>query len=410
MCRRGFHFNFDSAIYSRGKTMSATLLLATVVAAGTIGQAISQHVVDTQNEAFQRQWATDFNWKFDELPTEFTVGESRVPYSGYIYPDTAGGTISALRKYDQAFNGGVMNATAFERRDTSMTAAVTRRITERYGRFGRYSRTRLVTVYATPYWYGHCNGWTSAAIRHAEPRVSVKRNGVTFTPQDIKAMLAEIYIYNDTEMLDGDGTYINAGALHAIVANWLGRGRHPIGMEADPGHEKWNYPIYGYQAKTYRRSETQVDVTLNLSFAFNSDTELSESPRIPRTKYFHYGLELDDNGHIVGGWYYRDSSRIDMLWIPVNPRAGGEPGNERGNPHVDVKEVLAIWRDSVPDELREHWVAVDPAPEDRVTKLEGLAGLLPAPPKPLVPSTADGGDVVAVVGEVPMDAGSDDGN
>ena len=99
---------------------------------------------------------------------------------------------------------------------------------------------------ATPHWHGHCNGWTAAAIRHAEPKQSVNRNGVVFTPADIKALLAEIYIYNDTQMLDGDGSYINAGTFHILLANWLGRGKHPIGMEADPGKEKWNYPIYGY--------------------------------------------------------------------------------------------------------------------------------------------------------------------
>ena len=51
----------------------------------------------------------------------------------------------------------------------------------------------------TPNWHGHCNGWTAATIRHAEPQNSVRINGVTFTPADIKAMLAEIYIYNDLE-------------------------------------------------------------------------------------------------------------------------------------------------------------------------------------------------------------------
>jgi len=33
---------------------------------------------------------------------EAKVAEARTPYSGYIYPGTHGGTVSALRKYDLA--------------------------------------------------------------------------------------------------------------------------------------------------------------------------------------------------------------------------------------------------------------------------------------------------------------------
>jgi len=55
-----------------------------------------------------------------------------------------------------------------------------------------------------PHWYGHCNGWTPAAMRHAEPQRSVTRNGVEFTPADIKGLLAEIYIYNEHIVLGGD--------------------------------------------------------------------------------------------------------------------------------------------------------------------------------------------------------------
>ena len=89
-----------------------------------------------------------------------------------------------------------------------------------------------------------------------------------------------------------------------------------------------------------------------------------------------------------------------MLWIPLNPVAGGQPGNERGNPHVDVKEVLAIWRESASPELRKTWLVVDPALEDRVTDVAGLAQFLPAPPpEPAVPLAANESDMVASASE-----------
>jgi hypothetical protein len=360
-------------------SMHAYLLVTALIVPNAIGQTMYQADVEAQNATFQRLWGTELNWTFDELPTEAKVAEVRTPYSGYIYPDTHGGTISALRKYDQAYAQGD-RAAAFERRDTSLTAPVTRRVTytRRVGFGGTRTFTRLETVRGVPYWYGHCNGWTSATIRHAEPQQSVERNGVVFTPADIKGLLAEIYIYNENEML-AEG-YINPGKLHAIVANWIGRGMHPIGMEADPGSEKWNYPIYGYSVEAYNRSPRNVDVKLIVTYAMSSETETDASPRIAKEKYFNYHLNLDDDGKIVGGYYYRNSARIDMLWVPLQPKAGGEKGNERGNPHVDIEKVLAIWRESVSAEHRAGWVHVDPLLQDRLADDVKLAHLRPAQP------------------------------
>ena len=114
------------------------------------------------------------------------------------------------------------------------------------------------------------------------------------------------------------------------MANWVGRGSHPIGVEADPGEEKWNYPIYAFSSSSAKRSSRTVEVKMNVAYAKDSNGERQESPRIRRTKYFHYTLYLDNDGQIVGGAYHPDSSRIDMLWVPIAPSQGGQPGNERG--------------------------------------------------------------------------------
>ena len=145
----------------------------------------------------------------------------------------------------------------------------------------------------TPNWHGHCNGWAAAAIRHAEPQQSVSRNGVVFSPADIKALLAELYIYNELADLSGSSGTIQAGLFHAVVTNWLGRGAHPLGMEADPGREKWNYPAYSFSATARKRSAQQVDVSLNLTYARESQGEYQRSPRIQRIKSFHYRLDLN---------------------------------------------------------------------------------------------------------------------
>jgi len=200
---------------------------------------------------------------------------------------------------------------------------------------------------------------------------------VVFSPADIKGLLAEIYIYNETLNLAGASYTINPGTFHAVLGNWLGRGAHPIGMEADPGEEKWNYPIYAYAYSSAKRPNNQVEVRINLAYAKDSGGEYNESPRNHRIKYFHYTLSLNQEGEITGGYFHRDSAFIDLLWIPVDPKQGGHKDNRRGNPYVNVKEVLAIWRASVDEEVRKKWPVIDLAPEDQILDVSAIEGLVP---------------------------------
>jgi hypothetical protein len=306
-------------------------------------------------------------WTFDQLPTKGGVPSGRTPYSGYIYPDRQGGTSAALRKYDRAFHGGRNLATSEENRDIQSS----KKYVPGRGLF------RAGGGIQSPHWYGHCNGWTAATIRHAEPTNSVQRNGVVFTPSDVKALLAEVYMYNENEYLGGTDYHLDAGTFHAVLANWLGRGSHPLGMEADPGEEKWNYPIYSFASAWVKQSSRAVEVKTNIAYCKDSDREYDKSPHHRTIKYFHYTLNLNAKGEIVGGSFHRDSSVIEMLWVPPRLKKSRQPGNERGNPYIDVDKVLAIWRDSVPYEIRRKWLVIDPAEEDRVLDLATIESLVP---------------------------------
>ncbi|NLF68923.1 MAG: hypothetical protein GX575_07690 [Candidatus Anammoximicrobium sp.] len=343
-------------------------LAAVVVSVSGWGSedSIPQVDIDTQNRVFQELWGERFVWKYDSLPSEGSAPEFRMPYAGYIYPDSIGGTYRSLRKYDQAFYPGRGPAEAFEWSDIAAhKQVVTRQVRQGNRRFG----SRLVTVrsYGTPYWHGHCNGWAAAAIRHGEPQRSVTKNGVVFAPSDIKSLLAELYTYSEIVDLGGENYgNVHPGTLHAVLANWLGRHAHPIGMEAMPGREKWNYPIYGFSTSATKRSEGRhVEVRMELKYVLNISREQDQAPQNGRTKYFHYLLNLDAAGNIVGGYYYRDSSQIDLLWVARYPLAGGQEGNEQGNPHLKVSDVLALWRASVDKDTVAKWVNIEPVPKKR---------------------------------------------
>ncbi|MBI2479746.1 MAG: hypothetical protein HYV60_14270, partial [Planctomycetia bacterium] len=182
-----------------------------------------------------------------------------------------------------------------------------------------------------------------------------------FSPADIKGLLAELYIYNEHVVLAGENEApIGAAAFHAIITNWIGRGEHPLGIEAEPGEEKWNYPAYAFAASAARHSPSQVEVTMNVVYASDSRLEWDESPRIEEVKYFHYMLNLDANGKIVGGHFFHDSSAIDMLWVPLSPKPPGQRGNEDGNPYINTETILSLWRESSSSEARAVWLNVEP--------------------------------------------------
>ena len=353
---------------------------------------IKKEEVEYQSQMFESWWGTKLEWKLSELPSEGAVPEFRVPYSGHDYPDRGGGTdvrwsggVSALGKYDMAFNGGRGMAVSFERLDVSRrpdsNGVDRRRVSRRAGSPTRLARLQdlnrppglfeRMRARRSVGWYGHCNGWTAASIRHAEPTKNVVRNGVTFTPADIKGLLAELYMHSETEFLGGIDTVINPATFHVTLTNWLGRGDHPVGMESVPGKVVYNYPIYNYKAEMKEHSPTLWEVKLKALYAVNTGREMVKSPRLHKEKFFHYALDLDQDGKIVGGRYYRDSARIDMLWTPLKPVQGGAEGNDSGNPHLNAKEILSLWRESAPLDLRKKWMNIDPTDEDKIVSSEG---------------------------------------
>ncbi len=234
-----------------------------------------------QADIFYDIWDEDFVKKFKDLPDR---GEARKqPYTGHWYPHRHGGTArifkgksqSALHKYDRAFPSPEgMSAVAWER---------------------RYHSSRASN------WTGHCNGFAGASQHRQEPRFEVVRNNVTFTPADIKTLLAEVYLHVRVRTLGGlrcrnvivenatsGGTScpggfrkvmmnngkvkciknpprrtasqqlsacedVNAGTFHLALANWVGRREQAIVFDKEAYHQVWNYPLFKYHIEPESR-------------------------------------------------------------------------------------------------------------------------------------------------------------
>lgn len=326
--------------------------------------------------AFVRSVAdADFEFNFSKLPQ--SGGVDNPPYSGFWYPQSAGGTnagkspydsltseSSPLVKYDEAFYGaGQRVASVWEANNHSAQGST---------------------------WAGHCNGFSAASARHKEPIMSVDRNGVRFSPSDVKALLAEIYMGANYVFLGGkrcespyesqnpdyrhiltqmdDCEDVNPASFHVVIANWIGIQKKTLVFDKSVNHQVWNYPLYKFNSSS---SDIDYSSALNIigsrraNYAFNprakkfkyvkttvtySDAlgiEVAPNGSTPKTLTVSYILELDASGDIIGGeWSSASrSNHPDFIWVPLEAMKG--TGHIRSsNPKLDVDKVLDIWAES----------------------------------------------------------------
>lgn len=362
------------------------------------------------SDFFFRALDSSFSRHFDTLHQTHASGSvtpQRVPARGYWYPNVSGGTAAggALARYDRAFHGGEDRAARWERENHQVSPAA-----------------------PEASWSGHCNGMSAAAVRHIEPKQSVTEGGQTFTPEQIKALLAEIYMGAGSMFLGGnrcdtqgqpptlddrgnDVTRagpcedVNAGTFHAALLNWVGAKRHSIILDQAAGDEVWNFPIRSYRSTVVARTKDHSLASTWIASALPTyapnpgaaefvrvRTEIvytqalqSEGLEVPCdsscNQTLEYVVELDGEGHIQGGEWL-GASRLehpDFLWISYDPLEG-RGTRAYANPHVDPKVVLSLWAKSVgfdPAAIPpEHKNISEPALEDRWGKYQDFSILL----------------------------------
>jgi len=355
-------------------------------------------------------WNRDLTYetRLEELATEATVPGWRIPYSAAIHPQTQGGLSdmagarsmgllaarrqglrrgasgsSPLAVYDRGFNGGEDMANAYELHrlmGTSRALLPARRI-----RTGSES------------WEGYCSGFTASTIKHPEPIHPVDAGrvggtpGVVFQPSDIKALLSCIYNRTtpDSYLLlappSASDEGPNMGTFHLALGNYIGQAGHPIGIDRTKGRQSWNNPIYAYRIDSLEDAGSSgnyrfkdVRTTITYSGYGNDRTRQTSTERLEvvgnqrQTMTLRYRLALDAEGHIVGGRAL--SSAGHFLWIPLYPIQATLDGTVRGNPYVDIRNVIALARASALPEIQEKFdqatigprvdPAVDPEPPD----------------------------------------------
>jgi competence ComEA-like helix-hairpin-helix protein len=104
-------------------------------------------------------------------------------------------------------------------------------------------------------WWGHCNGWSAAAILSDEPRESISTTAggvdIVYTTADLKGLLTETHysvnssFYGARYYKDGDDiSDLSPKAFHQLVQFYLRDQGVPMVFDTTANEEVWNFPAW----------------------------------------------------------------------------------------------------------------------------------------------------------------------
>ncbi len=237
-------------------------------------------------------------------------------------------------------------------------------------------------------WWGTCHAWTPASLLMPEPQHAVTLNGQKFEVADIKALTQNIFDKTSAVMVGGrcnteeithdvagsanaDCSDVNPGTLHVILTNFLGLRQAPLIEDRTANFEVWNQPVLGYEitkqavvsnsaandcvGQTMNKTKWSYNTTakklyeVRATVTYLSESSASTSPvgwaNNTSEDNYHYILELNAEGKVVGGRYCTDSTNthVDFLWSPTGT-------NNPSNPSVDQTKVKQLIKLSVEPE------------------------------------------------------------
>ena len=254
-------------------------------------------------------------------------------------------------------------------------------------------------------WWGLCHAWTPAALIEDEPINTIEYDGVTFYPSDLKALMITVYDYSRAvviggrcrakqverdetgRILDPNCRDTNAGTFHIIAANFLGRFQVGFAEDRTFDAQVWNQPVHSFEIDRLEEIDALQairllggDVEQIQAYPYNPDAQrwadvevsvqyvveshASREPTSPlfdrylRTDRYHYILEMDADGKIIGGEWINGrspgstgnfSEQPDFLWYPTgplpNPPSDGPHGRRdpKKNPYVSYSKVLRLF-------------------------------------------------------------------
>jgi hypothetical protein len=394
---------------SRSHLLQISSLIAILVA----GQACAVDAVsDTASTASPEQWNpandpsrvdADFNYKLDQLPRAGAA--ERTPHAGHWWPTSEDsinarwdgpGSASAAEKFGRAFgktgvelavsqDAGIRGQTRLREcrsqfecwwgGDGSVCAI------PRGARSGR----------CVPEWWGICHGWAHQAIREPAAKRPVTKNGVTFYPADIDALMSLVYsrglptkflsqrcnkngrgLATDASgrLADSECRDMNPGSFHVVLTNLLGVRKQGFVLDVNYDEQVWNHPARDFSVERLE----EVDQRRAMSLLGQRGSQYRFNPNAKRFYYvgtklrivvgappsrttpnpdqytkelrLEYVLETDADAKVLGGeWVGRSQTfHPDFAWWATGNPTGKSTARPNGiaNGLITYEEVKSL--------------------------------------------------------------------
>lgn len=357
----------------------------------------------TDVQKLEAYFKTSMETSFNKLPMKGSAPTMPWPSSYWpIYEDGINyqwsqNQPSPATKYATAFG---LNVQAFTKSVSQATGILSQ--STRMPCYSKYQCTNLgdgsacskrageSQGYCIPTWFGICHAWTPASILESEPSCAVTKNGVTFQPLDIKALLTQIYddaalstVFTGVRFNGDDnatpkdkyGRYtdssrrdLGAGFFHIALSNIMGKFKQSFILDVTGGAQVWNQPVYSYEMLEMTEMTTQQGAQKFYNtnkYPFNSKAKslmyvqtkvtwmvesLEDGPLVKngraaaytQSDTYTYLLELDSSKRILGGEWVGNSNadHPDFLWFATTKPADSTV-TSIGLSYQNVKELLA---------------------------------------------------------------------
>ena len=206
------------------------------------------------------------------------------------------------------------------------------------------------------YFWGLCHSWVAASILESEPMFTVTENGIEFSADELKSLLALEWAYasshfvggvcglaDETLQVDEDGFIIqpecadtNPGAFHLLLANLIGIEERSFAVDLDMSDTVTILPLASFEVTSLEETDAETANELlgleGADYPFNdsaasfahvtTDITLIDPGAWSdtRTDQYEYLLELDLDGLVIGGRWLGVSrtEHPDFSWLPLH--------------------------------------------------------------------------------------------
>jgi hypothetical protein len=363
------HETFTQKVFSRRNRVIGALTFAIAGSVFAVEEGWKAY------DAHDPKWFEQINdltfvRRFHSLPTMGAVDGLHMPWSDDYYASSKGGIAYRYATGESPFSYKTYSKQEILRMSSDqlaqLSAAEKFDIARGKYDFPTVARERRRTSPNADHWEGICHGWTAAATNHAEPKPVTVTNPdglqVPLNSSDVKAMLSWYYgeemwrqrssIQVGTRCQGEEGERrrgilgrlglrgprnacksVNPGSLHLVLANQLGLANRPFIADVDRKKEVWNQPVIGFRSQVlgdYPLSNTADPTAVSAkevrtTMDYVAELPPQRDPHVPKktnrvmSVHYHYSIELDRDGNIVGGeWLDTDptnqKSRPDFIW------------------------------------------------------------------------------------------------